>query len=172
MIKTAASKISLLYPQWEYIAAKLYLLQLYKETWHINNGYYPDLKDVIEKGIHHGIYNKDVFTSFTDEEIEELDSHISVDALEELRLLEYGQRLVHRQRNIACTNDMPHVGHFLYQNALSGGQQALGQKVGSIQEDSIAQFLFLDDDLDIHANDDEKLLDHAVFSNHKINHKV
>ena len=28
LIKTAAAKISLLYPQWEYIAAKLYLLKL------------------------------------------------------------------------------------------------------------------------------------------------
>jgi ribonucleoside-diphosphate reductase alpha chain len=79
LIKTAASKISLLYPQWEYIAGKLYLLQLYKDTWHINNGYYPELKDVIEKGLQHGMYNKDVFTSYTDEEIEEIDSHINVD---------------------------------------------------------------------------------------------
>lgn len=79
LIKTAASKISLLYPQWEYIAAKLYLLQLYKETWHINNGYYPDLKEVIEKGIQHNIYSKEVFTSYSDEEIAEIDDEINVE---------------------------------------------------------------------------------------------
>ena len=79
LIKTAAAKISLLYPQWEYIAAKLYLLKLYKDTWHINNGFYPDLKEVIEKGIQHNIYAKEPFQSYSDDEIAEIHEHINVE---------------------------------------------------------------------------------------------
>ena len=78
LIKTAAAKISLLYPQWEYIAAKLYLLQLYKETWHINNGFYPDLKEVLEKGTQHNVYAREPINSYSDEEINEIQEAIDV----------------------------------------------------------------------------------------------
>lgn len=80
MIKTAASKISLLYPQWEYITAKLYLLSLYKESWHISNGEYPELKDVIDKGIQHGIYDKAAFSCYSDDEIQEISDNINAEA--------------------------------------------------------------------------------------------
>jgi len=64
-----------MYPQWENIAAKLYLLQLYKEAWHIDNGDYPSLLEVISKGIQHGIYDKTVYDSYSETEILELESN-------------------------------------------------------------------------------------------------
>ena len=55
------------------------------------------------------------------------DSHISVSPVEELRWLEYGQRLATRQRNIAVTPDSPSVGETLLRGALAGASQATGQ---------------------------------------------
>src|SRR5262245_25172180 len=56
------------------------------------------------------------------------DSHISVSPFEELRWLEYGQRLLHRRRNLLAVggNQSPSVGAGLYRAALAGGAQALG----------------------------------------------
>ncbi|HXZ10235.1 MAG TPA: formimidoylglutamate deiminase, partial [Paraburkholderia sp.] len=49
------------------------------------------------------------------------DSHIGVDWRSELRLLEYGQRLSRRQRNVLASADSSHVADRLYAAALEGG---------------------------------------------------
>ncbi len=72
------------------------------------------------------------------------DSHIMINMPEELRLLEYGQRLTHRRRAIARTDDQPHVGNYLYTAALNGGAQALGVKTGRLETGYRADFLTLD----------------------------
>jgi formimidoylglutamate deiminase len=55
------------------------------------------------------------------------DSHISVSPVEELRWLEYGQRLVTRHRNIAVSRDSSSVGDTLLRGAVASVQQATGQ---------------------------------------------
>lgn len=72
------------------------------------------------------------------------DSHISVNMIEELRWLEYGQRLTQRQRLVARSESEGHTGHFLYQAALAGGAQALGTRSGQIAAGHRADFLVLD----------------------------
>ncbi|MBL0164829.1 MAG: formimidoylglutamate deiminase [Xanthomonadales bacterium] len=59
------------------------------------------------------------------------DSHISVSPIEELRWLEYGQRLITRHRNIATSEDQPSTGAVLYGSALQGGANASGMPIGS-----------------------------------------
>ena len=54
------------------------------------------------------------------------DSHISVSPVEELRWLEYGQRLVTRHRNIAAGADSPSVGETLLAGALASAANATG----------------------------------------------
>lgn len=54
------------------------------------------------------------------------DSNISVSPVEELRWLEYAQRLITNRRNISATSTEPHVGAFLWDNAARGGARALG----------------------------------------------
>ena len=77
LIKSAVNKISRLYPIYEKIAAKLYMLKYYRETWGIKNeNYYVPLKEVIHKGILHKRYNKEIFESFSDEELNELSKFI------------------------------------------------------------------------------------------------
>jgi formimidoylglutamate deiminase len=73
------------------------------------------------------------------------DSHVSQSPVEELRWLEYGQRLLHQRRNVAFTREQRDVGHYLWQAALRGGAQAAGRKVGALAEGLRADLLVLDD---------------------------
>lgn len=72
------------------------------------------------------------------------DSHVSQSPVEELRWLEYGQRLRLQRRNIASTADHPNVGNFLYQASLQGGAQASGRRVGQLKVGMRADVLVLD----------------------------
>ena len=76
------------------------------------------------------------------------DSHISVSPVEELRWLEYGQRLSTRHRNIAVSESSNSVGETLWGDALFGGARAAGVTMGAIEGDnapSRADLLVLDD---------------------------
>ena len=66
------------------------------------------------------------------------DSNVRLDATEELRLLEYSQRLTERARNVLAAGPGVSTGRTLFDGALSGGTQALhgphlpaGLRVGS-----------------------------------------
>jgi formimidoylglutamate deiminase len=72
------------------------------------------------------------------------DSHISVSPVEELRWLEYGQRLASRHRNIAARREGASVGETLWRAALAGGAQASGMAVGALREGCRADLLVLD----------------------------
>ncbi|GAA0708992.1 formimidoylglutamate deiminase [Dokdonella soli] len=61
------------------------------------------------------------------------DSHISVSPVEELRWLEYGQRLITRHRNVSANATMPSTGEMLFARALAGGAQAAGAAVGRLE---------------------------------------
>ncbi|NUR14286.1 MAG: formimidoylglutamate deiminase [Bradyrhizobium sp.] len=59
------------------------------------------------------------------------DSNVLVGVADELRQLEYGQRLKHRERNVLSAGAGRSTGRTLYDHALAGGAQALAQgKVG------------------------------------------
>jgi formimidoylglutamate deiminase len=72
------------------------------------------------------------------------DSHISQSPVEELRWLEYGQRLQHQRRNVAASSAQRRVGDFLWQGALAGGAQAAGRPVGALAVGKRADLLVLD----------------------------
>lgn len=58
------------------------------------------------------------------------DSNVRLDAIEELRLLEYGQRL--REERRACLADADGLGVALWRRCAEGGAAALAQPVGSL----------------------------------------
>lgn len=92
------------------------------------------------------------------------DSHVSIDPFEELRWLEYGQRLVAGRRNIAADAEMS-TGARLATLAWQGGQLALGKRGGVIEEGAPADLLCLDashPSLAGHGKD--TLLDALVFT--------
>jgi formimidoylglutamate deiminase len=72
------------------------------------------------------------------------DSHVSQSPVEELRWLEYGQRLSHQRRNIAVHGAERDVGTFLWQGALAGGAQAAGRRLGVLAPGRRADLLVLD----------------------------
>ncbi|MFJ3482706.1 formimidoylglutamate deiminase [Pseudomonas sp. NPDC090202] len=72
------------------------------------------------------------------------DSHVSLSVVEELRWLEYGQRLRDQRRNRLYRADQPMVGRTLYDAALIGGAQAMGQPVGALEVGKRADWLVLD----------------------------
>lgn len=72
------------------------------------------------------------------------DSHISVNLREELRWLEYGQRLLHRSRNTVASEVSPHVGARLYDACLTGGAQATGAPAGHLAPGRRADLVVLD----------------------------
>jgi len=74
------------------------------------------------------------------------DSHVSLSVVEELRWLEYGQRLRDQRRNRLYGADQPMVGRTLYDAALQGGAQALGQPIGQLRVGQRADWLVLDGD--------------------------
>jgi formimidoylglutamate deiminase len=72
------------------------------------------------------------------------DSNVSIDVAEELRWLEYTQRLGKQKRVLLVSKKIPSVGDFLYRNALLGGARALGQKVGALEPGARADFVVLE----------------------------
>ncbi|HEX6141704.1 MAG TPA: formimidoylglutamate deiminase [Geminicoccaceae bacterium] len=93
------------------------------------------------------------------------DSHVGVSPIEELRWLEYGQRLGALRRLVAADERQPHTGARLWRAALEGGAQALGRPVGRIAPGARADLVVIDDDLPaLAAARGEAVLDALVFS--------
>jgi formiminoglutamate deiminase len=71
------------------------------------------------------------------------DSNLRVSAIEELRMLEYGQRLRDRKRNrlAACGTS---TGRRLFDAARHGGARALGRACGAIAPGQVADIVVLD----------------------------
>ena len=77
---------------------------------HLGDGLFP-LRDYLDAGGRWGVGS---------------DSHISVSPVEELRWLEYGQRLFARRRNIASSMRVPSVGVTLLDGALASAADSTG----------------------------------------------
>lgn len=90
------------------------------------------------------------------------DSNVRIDMPEELRLLEYGQRLLRRARNVAALGPGRSTGRDLFDKALTGGAQALGTVAG-IEAGHSADLVALAAD---HRGDEA--LDHAIFAQGRV----
>jgi len=72
------------------------------------------------------------------------DSQVTVNPAEELRWMEYQQRLRRKRRAVLATDTEPHVGTRLWRDAAIHGAQAIGQPVGAIAAGRRADWLVLD----------------------------
>jgi formimidoylglutamate deiminase len=72
------------------------------------------------------------------------DSQATVSPSEELRWLEYQQRLRKKRRGVLATKTESHVGTRLWRDAAQHGAQAIGQPAGAIEVGRRADWLVLD----------------------------
>jgi formimidoylglutamate deiminase len=72
------------------------------------------------------------------------DSHATVNAAEELMLLEYSQRLHTRQRNVLATAQQRHTAAAMTLAAVAGGAQASGRPIAGLAVGQQADFVALD----------------------------
>ena len=72
------------------------------------------------------------------------DSHVCVNAAEELLMLEYSQRLARRERNVAADALQPQVATSMTLAAVQGGAQAAGRPVAGLAVGQQADFVVLD----------------------------
>jgi len=91
------------------------------------------------------------------------DSNILIDATEELRLLEYGQRLVRRGRNLLSVAGTS-TGGTIYRAAVAGGARALGAADG-LRTGASADFVTPDmDHVSLHGRRGDAILDGLIFA--------
>lgn len=96
------------------------------------------------------------------------DSHISINPFEELRWLEYGQRLHSQSRNVAYWRDR-HIGRELFLRTLAGGARAGGQSKVGLEEGAAADLVVLDEkDPMLAGHGSDTLLDALVFSGYRL----
>jgi formimidoylglutamate deiminase len=74
------------------------------------------------------------------------DSHISVSPAEDLRMLEYSQRLRDFTRNALAGGPSRSTGRNLYGLALEGGARSLNQPIGAIAQGRRCDIAVLDED--------------------------
>jgi formiminoglutamate deiminase len=97
------------------------------------------------------------------------DSNVLIDAAGELRALEYTQRLTTRSRNVLAESAGRSTGRDLFDSALSGGAQALGQDGPGIREGAPADLVSLDaSDPAYFGHRGDALLDSWIFAGGRI----
>ncbi len=117
----------------------------------LGDGLFP-LADFLEAGGHLGVGS---------------DSHVSVSPVEELRWLEYGQRLAGGRRNVAAGQGTS-TGARLFGSAVEGGAAALGQPVGELREGARADWVVLEREHPaLVGRSGDALLDGWIFSGNR-----
>ncbi len=92
------------------------------------------------------------------------DSNIRISLVEELRTLEYSQRLQHRERAVLATSEHS-TGRVLWQGAAKGGAQASGRGGGETAVGKLADLVALDGDApDLIGKRGDTLLDSFIFA--------
>lgn len=96
------------------------------------------------------------------------DSHVGVNPFEELRWIEYEQRLLSRSRNVADFEDS-HIGRGLFQTVVQGGARACGHRNHPLSAGSYADLVTLDESHPVlMGHNSDSILDALVFSGYAL----
>jgi formimidoylglutamate deiminase len=91
------------------------------------------------------------------------DSNVLIGLTDELRQLEYSQRLALRARNV-ISSDGASTGRALFEQALRGGSQALGVSASGLTEGAFADIVSLDaDNVALAGRSGDAILDSWIF---------
>ena len=95
------------------------------------------------------------------------DSQITINPYDELRILEYGQRLKHQKRAMIATYKETSIGTSMVTRALKGGAQALGINAGAIETGMRADLVVLDSESPtLIGKPLDQLFDCLIFAGH------
>ena len=125
---------------------------------------------ITESNLGDGIFNGELYASKGGKFGIGTDSNVRVSLCEELRTLEYSQRLKEHARAVLADPGMS-TGRALYDTITEGSAQALLRDIGLLTERSYADLLVLDaDSVDIADRVDDDILDSFIFSgdNHMV----
>jgi formimidoylglutamate deiminase len=118
-----------------------------------------------EANLGDGFFDADRFLKFGGRVCVGSDSQATVCPAEELRWMEYEQRLRKKRRGVLADRTQTHVGTRLWRDAARYGAQAIGQPVGEIAVGHRADWLVLDDAHPSMAGAAEtSVLDHLLFA--------
>jgi len=92
------------------------------------------------------------------------DSNILIDPAQELRALEYSQRLAHQARNVLASDQYRSVARRLFEASLAGGAQALGVEPGLVVGNAADIVTLGADNPGLHGGHGDRPLDHWVFA--------
>ncbi|KXO75981.1 formimidoylglutamate deiminase [Brucella anthropi] len=98
---------------------------------------------VTEANLGDGTFNATVFTATGGKFGVGSDSNVLIGIGDELRQLEYSQRLLHRARNVLAENEGS-TGRALFDGAVVGGNIAMGRAGDGLREGGSADFVALD----------------------------
>lgn len=119
---------------------------------------------ITESSLGDGIFNAPTYLANSGRFGIGSDSNVRISLSEELRTLEYSQRLRDRHRAVLAT-DTASTGRVLFSGAVAGGAQAVGRKSGSIEVGEWADLLALDGThVDLEDRVGDSVLDSYVFA--------
>ncbi len=107
------------------------------------SGAVAGLCPITEANLGDGIFNGAVYTEAGGAFGVGSDSNVRISLPEELRMLEYSQRLRDKARTVLVPGEGS-VGHALYTGAARGGAQALGREAGEIAVGKLADLVAID----------------------------
>jgi formimidoylglutamate deiminase len=97
------------------------------------------------------------------------DSHIAINVADEIRLLEYAQRLTKNERAVLVDKNCSSVGQYLFTKATADGATAINQNVGSIEVGKQADLLVLNDEHpSLFSKSNSQILDAAIFASNQL----
>jgi formimidoylglutamate deiminase len=92
------------------------------------------------------------------------DSNTRISLSEELRMLEYSQRLRDNARAVLAEPQIS-TGRVLFEGTATGGAQAAGRNAGTIEVGKLADLMALDGDhIDLFNKEDDTILDSFIFA--------
>ena len=80
LVKSSSDLISLDAPNYQYVASRLLLFAIRKDVFNTkwkDSKIYPPLKDIVERNIEYGVYDKDLINYYDDKEWDKLNSYLN-----------------------------------------------------------------------------------------------
>lgn len=127
------------------------------------SGAVAGLCPITESSLGDGIFDGKAYLNFGGRFGVGSDSNVRISLSEELRTLEYSQRLRDHGRAVLATKDAS-TGRILFEGAALGGAQAAGRNSGRIEVGALADFVALDSTaIDLVGKDGDDVLDSYIF---------